>query len=142
MNKNIIFDVSKKSGLDKKDLINLMQKWQKKLHMLDWALELKIVDFNRSDFKQSGDFIADPAKKRATILLSFEPWRGDEEYTLVHEFIHILLFDFDKFSEESLLKSYKNQGKEHDLYMEKLEFITHHLTQVLLNRKESRGSER
>ncbi|MFA5197140.1 MAG: hypothetical protein WC437_01790 [Patescibacteria group bacterium] len=142
MNKNIVFDIDKKSGLSKEELKGLMEKWQVKLNMLDWVLELKIVDFNRPDFKQSGDFIADPKKKKATILLTSEPWRDDEEYTLVHEMVHVLFFDFDKFSEESLLQSYKNQGKEHDLYMEKLESLVHHVTQILLGRKELTGSER
>lgn len=142
MNKNITFDVNKKSGLSKNELADLMKRWQEKLNMLDWTLVLKIVDFNRPDFRQSGDFIADPEKKEATILLTSEPWRGDEEYTLVHEMVHVLFFDFDKFSEEFLLQSYENQGKEHDLYMEKLEALVHDITQILLGRKEPRGSER
>ena len=59
--------------------------------MKDWNLSLKIVEFRRKNgYRQSGDFIADPVKKVATILMTWDPWRGDEEYTLVHELLHVI----------------------------------------------------
>jgi len=36
------------------------------------------------------------------ILMTWSPWRGDEEYTLLHEIIHVLLYDFDKFNENKI----------------------------------------
>jgi hypothetical protein len=66
--------------------------------------------------------------------MTWNPWRGDEEYTLVHELIHVLIYDYDKYNENIILKKYKKFGKEHDLYMEKLENTVHNLTRIFLGR--------
>lgn len=86
--------------------------------------------------RQSGDFIADPKEKTATILMTCDPWRGDEEYTLVHEIIHVLIYDYDQYSENLILKNCKKDSPEHDKYMNKLENLTHHLTRILLGRSD------
>lgn len=127
----------KKKGLTCKELEDLMRLWQKKLEMSDWELDLKIVDFKRkNDYRQSGDFIANPEKKTASILMTWDPWRGDEEYTLVHEMIHVLFYDYDKYSENLILKTCKPFEMEHDLYMDKLEKTVHHITRILLGRSD------
>jgi hypothetical protein len=106
--RKITYDVEKKNGLSVVELNDLMQKWQTKLEMTDWKLSLKIGGFYRKDgYRQSGDFIADVNKKEATIIMTNEPWRGDEEYTLVHEMIHVLFYDYDKYSEDLILKNFK-----------------------------------
>ena len=82
--REIIYDIKEKRGIPKNDLEKLLREWQKKLGMEDWKLDLKIVDFKRkNNYRQSGDFVADPANKTASILMTWDPWRGDEEYTLV-----------------------------------------------------------
>lgn len=119
-----------KDGLEK-----LLFEWQKKLGMEDWKFDLKIVDFKRkNNYRQSGDFIADPANKTASILMTWDPWRGDEEYTLVHEMIHALVYDYDKYSESLILKNHKRFENEHNTYMDKLENLVHHLTRMFLGR--------
>jgi len=133
MNK-IEYDVVKKSGLSEKEIEVLLKKWQKRLGMEAWSLSFSVVDFNRPDFRQSGDFEADVNNKKAKILLTADPFRGDEEYTLVHELIHVLLFDLDEYSEKIVLKSYGKDSKEHDRYMEKLESTAHKLTEAFLGR--------
>jgi len=95
------------------------------------VLDIKIVDFKRkNDFRQSGDFVAEPDKKIATILLTWDPWRGDEEYTLLHELLHVVVYDYDKYGEELILKNFPESGLEHDMYMEKLEELVHYLTRT------------
>ena len=132
--KNIEFDVNKNNGLTKKELEKLLTVWQDRLRMSDWNISISIVNFSRKDYKQSGDFEADILAKKAKILLTAKPFRGDEEYTLVHELIHILLYDYDKLSEEVLLDRFDVDSKQHDKYMEKLEETVHHLTEILLSR--------
>lgn len=132
--KNIVYDTEKVVGLTKEELDQLLSVWQKKLKMDDWDLSISIVDFNRKGFRQSGDFEADIKNKKAKILLTAEPFRGDEEYTLVHELIHVLFFDLDSFSEESVVKLHSKDSKEYDLYMEKLESTAHKFTEIILGR--------
>ena len=127
----------RKKGLPISELAKLLATWQKKLGMDDWSLDLKIVDFKRKNgYRQSGDFVANLEKKTATILMTWEPWRGDEEYTLVHEMLHILVHEYDKFSEELILKNHEKWGSEHSEYLEKLENLVHHLTRVFLGRSD------
>ena len=133
--REIIFDIEEKKGMPKEELDILLSKWQKKLGMDDWKIDLQIVDFKRKNgYRQSGDFIADPEKKTASILMTWDPWRGDEEYSLVHEMIHVLVYDYDKYSENIILKHYKQFENEHNIYMEKLENLVHHLTRLLVGR--------
>jgi len=138
MNKKVKFDAEKLSGLSKGELTGLLDSWQKKLHMSDWKIDLKIVNFERTNYRQSGDFSANPENKTAIIFLTAKPFRGDEEYTLVHELIHVLLYDYDKYNEDMLLKQYGEGSKEHDMYMEKLEATVHHLAEAILGRGETK----
>jgi len=133
--RKIIFGIKEKRGKSRSFLNKILVKWQKKLQMTDWKLDLQIVDFKRVDYRQSGDFIANPKKKTASILMTWNPFRGDEEYTLVHELIHVLLNDYDKSCENELIKNKVSRAK-HDLYMEKLENLAHHLTRILLGRSD------
>lgn len=135
--RKIIYNIKEKNGLSEKQLKKLLLKWKKKLDMNDWKLNIKIVDFKRkNNYRQSGDFIANPKKKTATILMTWNPWRGDEEYTLLHEMLHILVYDYDKYSENLILKHYKKFGKEHDKYIDKLENLVHHFTRIFLGRSD------
>jgi len=131
------FDPPTKKGLSFVELKKLMVFWQKKLYMADWKFDLKIVDFKKDNgYRQSGHFFANSKKKIATILMTWDPWRGDEEYTLVHEMIHVLLYDFDKFSENKIKMLSKNNTKIIDIHIEKLEEVVHHLTRAILGRSD------
>jgi len=135
--REIIFDVSKKAGLSLVELKELLEKWQEKLGMQDWKMEVKIVEFRRKNgYRQSGDFVADVQKKEAQILMTNEPWRGDEEYTLVHEMLHVLFYDYDKYSEDLILSKFEKFGDEHDKYLDKLEEAVHQMTRIILGRSD------
>lgn len=135
--REIVFDVKEKKGMSVIDLENILRQWQKKLGMDDWKLDLKIVDFKRKNgYRQSGDFIADPKNKVASILMTWDPWRGDEEYTLVHELLHILIYEYDKYSEDLIIKNHEKFGEEHSQSLDKLENFVHHLTRIFLGRSD------
>jgi Zn-dependent peptidase ImmA (M78 family) len=135
--REIIFDVSKKAGLSLVELKELLEKWQEKLEMKDWKMEVKIVEFRRKNgYRQSGDFVADVQKKEAQILMTNDPWRGDEEYTLVHEMLHVLFYDYDKYSEDLILSKFEKFGDEHDKYLDKLEGVVHQMTRIILGRSD------
>lgn len=131
------FNPPTKDGLALNTLKKMMSVWQKKLNMTDWKLKILIVDFkNDNGYRQSGHFIADVKKKTASILMTWNPWRGDEEYTLLHEMIHVLLYDLDKFSENKIKTLSKNNTKVLDSYLEKLEKTVHLLTKSFLGRSD------
>lgn len=135
--REITFNVEKKGGLTVAELKDLLKKWQEKLQMTDWVLSLEIVKFYRKNgYRQSGDFIADIDKKEAQILMTNDPWRGDEEYTLVHEMLHVLFYDYDKYSEELILSKFEKFGDEHNEYLEKLEKTVHQMTKIILRRSD------
>jgi hypothetical protein len=135
--REIVYNVKEKKGMSKDALEKLLRGWQKKLGMEEWKLDLKIVDFKRkNDYRQSGDFVADTENKTASILMTWDPWRGDEEYTLVHEMLHTLVYDYDKYGEDLILKNHKQFGDEHNLYVDKLENLVHHLTRTFLGRSD------
>jgi len=128
-----------KKGISPNKLNSLLKKWQKKLLLTDWDLSLEFVDFIRKphqskNFKQRGDFKADITKKKAIILMAKNPPQDDEEYTLLHEMIHILVWNLDNYTEETILKKYKYYGNVHGEYLGKLEDLVHHLTKILLGR--------
>ena len=63
---------AEKKGLSLEDLRVLVGKWQKKLKMADWKFDIKIVDFkNKNNYRKSGDFVANPRKKKTNILITF-----------------------------------------------------------------------
>jgi len=131
------FNPPEKKGLSFNELKKKLGFWQKKLNMTEWKFDLKIVDFQKDNgYRQSGHFIANIKKKTASILMTWNPWRGDEEYTLLHEMLHVLIYDFDKYSENKIKASSQNSTKAVDLHLEKLEDVVHHLTKIILGRSD------
>lgn len=131
----------KRKGLGKEKLNNILRKWQKRLMLDDWNISIKIVDFKRTDYRQSGDFKADLKNKRAIIYLTHDPFLRNqktvgrqEEQTIIHELIHISLWDLDSFIEKIILKNCKKYKGDHNLYLEKLEEIVDRFTLAFLKR--------
>ncbi len=129
---------NKKRGLAVPELEKLLRKWQEKMGMADWKLDLKIVDFWRENgWRQSGGFEANSQKKIATIQLTWNPW-CDEEHTLVHELVHVLINDYDKFSEDLILENHKKFGQNHELYLNKLEEFVDNVVAAFLGRRDEK----
>ena len=49
----IDIEPAKKRGIPKDELDKLLVKWQDKLLLSDWDLSVRIVDFQRDDYRQS-----------------------------------------------------------------------------------------
>lgn len=123
-----------KKGLTEKELSVLLEKWKQKLLLGEWDLSIEIVEFTRKDYKQSGDIKVYPRKKKAVVLLTNDPFR-DEESVLVHELVHLVLWDYDVFNEKVVLSisQTKLKGK-HKQYMDKLEATVDHITKAFLRK--------
>jgi len=122
-----------KKGLSKQKLNQILKKWQKKLRLTDWNLSIKIIEFKRKDYRQSGDIKVSTSKKKATILLTNNPFR-DEEKVIVHELVHLLLWDFDHFCEKQILKTCKKFEGAHDKYMKELERTVGAITKTMIKK--------
>lgn len=137
----ILSSADKKKGLNKKELDKILKKWQTKLNLNNWKIDIKIVDFKRKDYQQSGDFQANKNKKQASILLTVSPFLRNqrtiakqEEQTILHELIHIFLWELDSFAEKIILKNCEEYKGDHLKYLEKLEKIVDNLTLSLLKK--------
>jgi hypothetical protein len=124
---------SKKKGLKLKELNGLLKKWQRKLLLDKWKLSLKLVDFERKDYKQSGDIKVDLENKSAVVLLTKNPFLNEEE-VLVHELAHLILWDLDIFCEKIILEKNKPLKGQHGKYIDKLEKTVEHLAQTAINK--------
>lgn len=124
-----------KKGLTINELDQLLSYWQKRLLLDNWKLSIEITEFNRTDFKQSGNVKVFPEDRKAVILLTNNPFKN-EEYVLVHELIHLILWDLDTFSEKFILEKieYKLKG-DHGKYMQKLEKTVDRLTKAFIKAK-------
>jgi len=108
-----------------KKIDRLTRKWQAALKLNDWNLGARLVDFKRTDYPQSGDIEVDPKNKKATILFSNNPQKNDE-YIVVHELVHLLLWEYDRFCENLVSKNQK------DRYFNLLEDTAVKFTDILL----------
>lgn len=139
--REIIYSVKKVKGMTAEKLRKIMKKWQSALLLKGWNLSLKIVEFRRRDYKQSGDIKVNLKNKEAIILLTSDPFK-DEEEVIVHELVHLLLWDFDTFSERVILKHCGKSRGDHIRYMDKLEATVKSITDILLkNRRTGRSRD-
>ena len=124
----------KKEGLQLKELNRKLKKWKKIFQLNNWKIDLEITDFKRKDFKQSGDIKIDLKNKKAKLLITNKPFRN-EESTIIHELIHLLLWKYDTLSEKIILKNCKKFKGDHIKYMNELENTVAKLTNIFLNLK-------
>lgn len=121
-----------KEGLQIDELNNLLDKWQEKFKLQDWEINLEITEFKRKDFRQSGDIKVDLENKEARLLMTNKPFRN-EESTIVHELLHLVLWEYDTFSERVILKNCEEFKGDHLKYMEELEKVVGKLTSIFLD---------
>lgn len=133
-----IYDVKKEKGLAIEKLEEVIKKWQARLILDGWNLSLKIVEFRRKDFRQSGDIKVKLKNKEAILLLTNKPFK-DEEEVIVHELLHLLLWDYDTFTERVILKNCQKFKGDHLKYMNKLEETVKNLTDIFVHNKKRRA---
>lgn len=102
-----------------------LKHWQIFLNLQSWDLDIKEVDFKRKDYPQSGDIKVDLRNKSAIVLVSKKETKKDNAIIL-HELVHLLLWDLDQFAENNI------PDKSKDSYFGKLEKTVEDLTQIFL----------
>lgn len=98
------------------------------LNLKGWIIGFRFVDFKRTDYQQSGDIEVDLKNKKTTILISNNPTK-DIEHIIVHELVHLLLWEYDHFCEEAVAKNKKDQ------YFDLLEEVVAKFTDILIKKE-------
>lgn len=80
---------------DIKLLNNYLAHWQKVLNLNDWDLTVELTDFDRQDYEQTGDIQVDLKHKKAVVLIANKETCKDIEEVILHELIHLLLWNLD-----------------------------------------------
>jgi hypothetical protein len=81
-----------------------LQTWQKRLDLMDWKIEVKLVRPDSLEPKTLGNIHWDLDTKQATIFvlsaydytLATKPMLDDMEFTVVHELVHLHLASLPK----------------------------------------------
>ncbi|MFA5050590.1 MAG: hypothetical protein WC499_00525 [Patescibacteria group bacterium] len=114
--------------MDRLEKINQYLKyWQRVFELSQWKLKVKLVDFKRTDFVQSGDIKINLKNKSAIILITKEK-TGKDNTIILHELIHLLLWKYDTFCEKEI----NNKKKNH--YFDLLEKTVADLEKIFLQR--------
>ncbi len=80
-----------------KDLLSYLEKWQEVLRLQDWDIRLETVD---QKWRKTGDVKVDRDDKKAIVLINvFNPTSENPEETVIHELLHIKLWDMDQMLE-------------------------------------------
>jgi hypothetical protein len=98
--------------------------WQRFLNLGSWQIDFKIKKFKRKDFVQSGDIEVDIKNKKASVLIC-DTKTGRDDYIILHELIHLVLWEYDHFVEDNISDDKKDQ------YFELLENIAKDLTDII-----------
>jgi len=108
-------------------LKRILKYWQIFLNLQEWNLKIEECEFKRKDYPQSGDIKVDLKNKSAKILISKEK-TGKDKTIILHELVHLILWNLDSFAEKRILK------KEKDTYFGELEKTVSTLTKIIIEK--------
>lgn len=104
-----------------------LRHWQKVLKLEGWDLKIKLTEFNRTDYDQTGDIEVDSENKSAVVLI-IEEETGKDSAIILHELIHLLLWDYDQYCGKNIT------AKNKDKYFDLLERTVADLTTIFLQK--------
>ena len=114
------------------NLDELLMYWKKRLLLNNWDLSIELVEFARQDYPQNGDIRIYPKEKKAIVLISHKPIK-DEEYIIVHELVHLMIFNLDNYYENLVLKESTRKLEDyHNQYKQILEDTVDHLAKAYI----------
>lgn len=125
------------------NMVDLLNKWQQTLRLRDWDIRLQTV--NRP-WRKSGDIKIDREDKNAILLVNiYNPAQTNLEELIIHELLHLKLYDMDQTIERYIGAVYGEDEAEprramaYEDFMRILEGTVHDLTKCFL---ELGGEER
>ena len=121
---------------DKYELENIMRRWQKLLRLFHYDIKLETVN---SKWRKSGDIKIDDCNRQAVLMVNtFNPSVKNTEEVIIHELLHLRLWDLDQLTESLINNIYgenEDDPKREVIYtefMKKLESTTQEITKTLV----------
>jgi len=112
-----------------------LAKWQDILRLRDWDIAVQIVD---PPWRKSGDIKIDLDDRKAVLLVNRKGKCDNLEELVVHELLHLKLYDMDQLIEAQLEIIFGTDGEDPKrqfvfyLFMKALESTVEDLTKALL----------
>lgn len=95
---------------DEQELKKGLQKWQKVLRLQDWDIKLQPVD---QKWRKTGDVKVDRDDRKAVLMVNvFNPSSENLEEVIIHELLHIKLWDMDQMLEGLLHSVFGNEEQD------------------------------
>lgn len=79
----------------------ILEKWQGILRLKDWDINIEIV---KQPWRKSGDIKIHTDTKMAVLMINEKPTCYNIEEVVVHELLHLKLYDLDQLTEELIIK--------------------------------------
>ncbi|WP_425448915.1 hypothetical protein [Dethiothermospora halolimnae] len=125
--------------VDVKEAEKYLRKWQEILRFQDWDIKLHIVD---TQWRKTGDIKIDRDNRNAILMLNgHNPKRLNIEGVVIHELMHLRLWDMDQMIEELIITVFgqdeSNPGYNfaYGKFMETLERTTEEISRSFLQLK-------
>ena len=111
-----------------------LARWQRTLRLNDWDITIKIMDHS---WRKSGDIKIDLEDRKAVLLLNEKPKCQNLDELVIHELMHLKLWEMDQMIEELIDAVYgKKDTAQRDFaytqFMKTLETTVEDLTKGLL----------
>lgn len=99
---------------NKNELINLFDKWSKKLRVCpNWDIKLECVD--DVNWRKTGDIKIDCDDKKAILLINISnPKQENLEEVIVHELFHLKMYPLDQVTESLIVSNFKEGTSSYD----------------------------
>lgn len=90
----------------KEEIKDILSRWQNILRLRDWDIKLELVNQN---WRKTGDVKVDRDDKKAVLMLNvYNPTSQNVEEIIIHELLHIKLWDMDQMLERFLHGVFEN----------------------------------
>ena len=87
----------------------LLTKWQDILRLKDWDIKIEVAP---REWRKSGDIKIDSEDRKAVLLVNERPKSGNLEELVVHELLHLKLWDMDQMIEDLINLVYGTDEKD------------------------------
>ncbi|MFO7810918.1 MAG: hypothetical protein R6V47_06065 [Candidatus Delongbacteria bacterium] len=128
--------MNKAGKIDKIKAEGTMRKWKKLLRLDHYDIKLEFV---QREWRKSGDIKIDDCNHQAVLMLNtFNPSVKNSEEVIIHELLHLRLWELDQLTESLINNLYGEDESDprreviYTEFMKKLESTTQEITKALV----------
>lgn len=96
-------------SVNREEIEGHLDKWQDILRLRDWDIVIKIVE---TKWRKSGDMKIDLEDKKAVLLVNHTPKCENLEELVIHELLHVKLYEMGQMIEDLLSPVFGNEEKD------------------------------